>query len=339
MARARPHALFVTPVNMHANTLDLSRPLSREAPGPPRVAVLVPCLDEEQTVGRVVRDFRAALPDAQVYVFDNGSADRTAAVAAAAGAVVRAEPLPGKGHVVRRMFADVDADIYLLVDGDETYDAAAAPQMIDLLLGQSLDMVVGCRETEGGDAFRTGHRFGNAALTGFLTEVFGAGFTDVLSGYRVLSRRFVKTFPCLSSGFEIETEMAVHALTLGLPCGEVPTAYRARPEGSASKLRTWSDGFRILRAMLALLRQEKPARFFGAIGAVLAAVSLLLAWPLAMTYFATGLVPRFPTAILCTGLMIIALLTFCCGLILDSVARSRMEMRRLAYLRWRAPEA
>jgi hypothetical protein len=323
-------------MNARAQTLD--RRARQTARRPLRVAVLIPCLNEEQTVARVVDGFRAALPDADIYVYDNGSSDGTAAVAQAAGAVVRTEPRAGKGYVVRRMFADVEADLYVLVDGDETYEAAAAPRMIDMLLEQQLDMVVGCRDTETDGAYRRGHRFGNAALTGFLARFFGAGFTDILSGYRVLSRRFVKTFPCLSSGFEIETEMAVHALTLELPCGEVRTAYRERPEGSASKLRTFSDGFRILGAMIGLLRQEKPAQFFGAIGGATALLSVLIAWPLAITYLQTGLVPRFPTAILCTGLMIIALLTFASGLILDSVARSRMEHRRLAYLRMGAPE-
>ena len=265
-------------------------------PAPPRVAVLIPCLDEASTIARVVSDFRQALPEAGIYVFDNGSSDAT-------------------------------------------YDAAAAPRMIEALLDQQLDMVVGCREGEPDAAYRAGHRLGNAMLTGFLARVFGHGFSDLLSGYRVMSRRFVKTFPCLSSGFEIETEIAVHALTLGLPFGEVRTLYGARPEGSTSKLHTFRDGWRILRTMLSLLRQEKPAQFFGAAGCVAALAAMLLALPLAQTYFETGLVPRFPTAILCTGLMIIALLTFCCGLILDSVARSRMEARRLAYLRWNAPEA
>ena len=308
-------------------------------PAPPRVAVLIPCLDEASTIARVVSDFRQALPEAGIYVFDNGSSDATVARAAEAGAIVRSERRPGKGHVVRRMFADVEADLYVLVDGDATYDAAAAPRMIQALLDQQLDMVVGCREGEADAAYRAGHRLGNAMLTGFLARVFGHGFSDLLSGYRVMSRRFVKTFPCLSSGFEIETEIAVHALTLGLPFGEVRTLYGARPEGSTSKLHTFRDGWRILRTMLSLLRQEKPAQFFGAAGCVAALAAMLLALPLAQTYFETGLVPRFPTAILCTGLMIIALLTFCCGLILDSVARSRMEARRLAYLRWNAPEA
>ncbi len=287
----------------------------------------------------MVTDFRAALPGAEIYVFDNGSSDGTQEVAAEAGAVVRREPRAGKGHVVRRMFADVEADVYVLVDGDATYQAAAASEMIGMLVGQQLDMVVGCRDSEVDAAYRAGHRLGNAMLTGFLARVFGTGFSDLLSGYRVLSRRFVKTFPCLSAGFEIETEMAVHALTLELPCCELRTVYGARPEGSASKLRTWTDGLRILRTMLGLLRQEKPAQFFGITGAIVALVAIVLALPLVHTYAVTGLVPRFPTAILCTGLMIVALLTFCCGLILDSVARSRMEARRLAYLRWDAPKA
>ena len=304
-----------------------------------RIAVLIPCLNEAATVGRVVRDFRTALPSAQVYVFDNGSTDDTAAVALAEGALLRTEPRPGKGHVVRRMFADVDADIYVLVDGDATYDAAAAPGMVRQLMQQRLDMVVGCRESVGDGAFRAGHRFGNVVLTGFVDRLFGGGFSDILSGYRVLSRRLVKTFPCLSSGFEIETELAVHAATLELPCSEIATAYRARPEDSASKLHTFRDGGRILKTMLALLRQEKPAAFYGLIGAALAALSLVLAWPLAETWLRTGLVPRLPTAVLCTGLMVLALLTLCCGVILNALARGRMEIRRLSYLRWRPPEA
>ena len=327
-------------VNVHARVQEIAERIAPWAGARPlRVAVLIPCLNEARTVGQVVGDFRAALPDAQIFVFDNGSSDATREVAADAGAVVRSEPRAGKGHVVRRMFADVDADVYVLVDGDATYQAAAAAEMVEMLVGQQLDMVVGCRETQAEAAYRAGHKFGNAMLTGFLARVFGTGFSDILSGYRVLSRRFVKTFPCLSAGFEIETEMAVHALTLELPCGEVRTTYGARPEGSASKLRTFSDGFRILGTMLGLLRQEKPAHFFGISGAVVALVAVLLALPLIHTYLETGLVPRFPTAILCTGLMIVALLTFCCGLILDSVARSRMEARRLAYLRWDAPGA
>ena len=323
---------------MHAEPLDRqARPLTAALAAERRITVVVPCLNEAATVGQVVRDFRAALPGAEIYVFDNGSSDGTAAAATAAGALVRAEPKAGKGNVVRRMFADVEADIYVLVDGDATYDASAAPAMIALLLEQGLDMVVGARQGQADAAFRSGHRFGNAMLTGFLDRVFGGGFKDLLSGYRVLSRRFVKTFPCLSSGFEIETEMAVHAITVGLPFAETPTAYAARPSGSASKLNTVRDGVRILNTMLTLLRQEKPMAFFGVIGIVLATIALILAWPLAITYLKTGLVPRLPTAVLCTGLVIMALLTLACGVIMDATTRGRLEMRRLAYLNWRAP--
>jgi hypothetical protein len=308
-----------------------------EAQPAPRVAVLVPCLNEAAAIAKVVADFRAALPTAEVYVYDNASTDDTGAVAAAAGATVRREPRPGKGHVVRRMFADVDADVYVMADGDDTYDAAAAPAMVETLLQERLDMMVGLRDNLSQETSRAGHEFGNVLITGFLNRFFGARFGDTLSGYRVMSRRFVKTFPCLSDGFEIETEMAVHIVTLRLPFGEAHTAYGARPEGSASKLRTFRDGARILRTMVNLLRQEKPALFFGAIGVTLALLAVVLAWPLGVTYWRTGLVPRLPTAVLCTGLMIMALLTFCCGVILDSTQRGRVETRRLAYLNYRAP--
>lgn len=323
---------------MHAESLDRqASPLANIAGARPRVAVVVPCLNEAATIARVVGDFQTALPGADVYVFDNGSSDGTAAAALQAGALVRAEPRPGKGNVVRRMFADVEADIYVLVDGDATYEAAAAPAMIAILLEQGLDMVVGARHGGADAAYRSGHRLGNAVLTGFLDRVFGGGFKDLLSGYRVLSRRFVKTFPCLSSGFEIETEMAVHAITVGLPFTEWPTAYAARPTGSASKLNTVRDGMRILNTMLTLLRQEKPLAFFGVIGIALAAAALILAWPLGVTYLKTGLVPRLPTAVLCTGLIILSLLTLACGVILDATTRGRLEMRRLAYLNGWAP--
>jgi hypothetical protein len=315
-----------------------SRNRRDDMPSGNRIAVVVPCLNEAAAIAKVVADFRAALPTAEVYVFDNASTDDTGAVAAAAGATVRREPRPGKGHVVRRMFADVDADIYVMVDGDDTYDAAAAPAMVELLARERLDMVVGARDDLSEETSRAGHEFGNVLITGFLNRVFGGRFDDTLSGYRVMSRRFVKTFPCLSDGFEIETEMAVHIITLALPFAEVHTSYGARPAGSASKLRTFRDGSRILRTMINLLRQEKPALFFGAIGLGLALLALVLAWPLGVTYWQTGLVPRIPTAVLCTGLMISALLTFCCGVILDSTQRGRVEVRRLAYLNWRAPE-
>jgi len=303
----------------------------------PRVAVLVPCFNEEAAVATVVADFRKALPDAAIYVYDNNSRDRTVAVARAAGAEVRSERRQGKGHVVRRMFADIDADIYLLVDGDATYDAASAPRMIAALIGEHLDMVVGFRVDQAVAAYRPGHRFGNKMLTGFLSMVFGEAFKDILSGYRVFSRRFVKSFPVLSDGFEIETELSVHALELALPVAEIETPYYARPEGSFSKLNTWRDGFRILGTILKLYRTEKPLRFFSAIGAFLMLVSISLAIPVVVTYLEEGLVPRLPTAVLSMGLMILAMLSASSGLVLDTVTRGRREMKLLAYLSQPAP--
>jgi len=298
----------------------------------PRIAVLVPCYNEEAAVATVVADFRKALPSADIYVYDNNSKDRTAAVAREAGAEVRSERRQGKGHVVRRMFADVDADIYVLVDGDATYDAPSAPRMIAKLLGEHLDMVVGLRVDQEQAAYRRGHRTGNWMLTNFLSSVFGQAFTDILSGYRVFSRRFVKSFPVLSDGFEIETELTVHALELALPVAELETPYYARPEGSFSKLNTWGDGFRILCTILKLYRSEKPLRFFAAIGAFLALVSVGLAIPVLVTYLEEGLVPRLPTAVLSTGLMIVAVIAVSSGLVLDTVTRGRREMKLLAYL-------
>ena len=298
----------------------------------PRIAVLVPCFNEEASVATVVADFRKALPSAEIYVYDNNSSDRTAAVARAAGAEVRHERRQGKGHVVRRMFADIDADVYVLVDGDATYDAPSAPRMIEMLVNDRLDMVVGLRVDREQVAYRRGHRTGNRMLTGFLSSVFGQAFTDILSGYRVFSRRFVKSFPVLSDGFEIETELTVHALELALPVAEVETPYYARPEGSFSKLNTWRDGFRILATILKLYRSEKPLRFFAAIGVFLALVSVGLAIPVLITYLETGLVPRLPTAVLSMGLMIVALLSMASGLVLDTVTRGRREMKLLAYL-------
>lgn len=297
-----------------------------------RIAVLVPCYNEAAAVATVVAGFRKALPTAELYVYDNNSTDRTAAVAREAGAIVRSERRQGKGHVVRRMFADVDADIYVLVDGDATYDAPSAPRMIDELLDGRFDMVVGLRVDQSQAAYRRGHRTGNRLLTGFLDWTFGHEFEDILSGYRVFSRRFVKSFPVLSDGFEIETELAVYALELSLPVAEVKTPYYARPEGSFSKLNTWRDGFRILGTMLKLYRSEKPLRFFMAIGGALAAVSVILAVPIVVTFIETGLVPRFPTAILSMGLMIMALLSVSSGLVLDTVTRGRRETKMLAYL-------
>lgn len=304
-----------------------------------RVAVLIPCFNEEVAVPGVIAAFRAALPDATVYVYDNNSTDRTREVAAAAGAVVRTETLQGKGNVVRRMFADIEAEAYVLVDGDDTYDAAAAPEMVRLLLADRLDMVTAVRVTEAdaGRAYRPGHRFGNRLLTGMVRRIFGDRITDMLSGYRVFSRRFVKSFPALASGFETETEFTVHALELRLPVGEIRTRYKERPVGSVSKLNTWRDGIRILRTIVLLVQRERPLAFFAGTGAVLFALSVILALPLLATYVETGLVPRFPTALLATGLAILASLSTVCGLILDTVSRGRLETRVLAYLAIPAP--
>jgi len=298
----------------------------------PRIAVLVPCFNEEAAIGSVVAGFRKVLPSADIFVYDNNSSDRTVAVAREAGAVVRSERRQGKGHVVRRMFADVDADIYVLVDGDATYDAASAPRMIETLMSERLDMVVGLRVDQSVAAWRPGHRTGNRMLTGFLATVFGQEFKDILSGYRVFSRRFVKSFPVLSDGFEIETELTVHALELALPAAEIEAPYYARPEGSVSKLNTWRDGFRILGTILRLYRSEKPLRFFTAIGVFLSIVSIGLSIPIILTFLEHGIVPRLPTAVLSMGLMILAMLSVSSGLVLDTVTRGRREMKLLAYL-------
>jgi hypothetical protein len=303
----------------------------------PRIAVLVPCFNEEAAVASVVGDFRKNLPAAEIYVYDNNSSDRTGAIALQAGAEVRSEHRQGKGHVVRRMFADIDADIYVLVDGDATYDAASAPRMVEMLRSRHLDMVVAVRVDQAEAAWRRGHRTGNRMLTGFLSSVFGRSFKDILSGYRVFSRRFVKSLPVLSDGFEIETELSVHALELALPVGEIETPYFARPEGSFSKLNTWRDGFRILGTILKLYRSEKPLRFFSAIGCCLALVSIGLAIPVIVTYVEQGLVPRLPTAVLSMGLMILSVLSVSSGLVLDTVTRGRREMKLLAYLSQPAP--
>ena len=303
----------------------------------PRIAVLLPCYNEAAAIAQTIEDFRAALPEAAIYVYDNNSSDATGEIAAAAGAIVRSERMQGKGNVVRRMFADVDADIYVMADGDATYEAAAAPALVSKLLDENLGMVVGARKSEVEAAYRRGHRLGNALLTGMLARIFGRTFTDILSGYRVFSRRFVKSFPVLSAGFEIETEISVHALELRMPVAEQVTAYAARPDGSESKLNTWRDGFRILNTILLLFRYERPLQFFGAIAATFAIMAIILAIPLFITFLQTGLVPRFPTAILSTGLMILSALNGMCGLILDTVVRGRLEVRRLAYLGYPAP--
>jgi glycosyltransferase involved in cell wall biosynthesis len=303
----------------------------------PKIAVLLPCYNEEAAIGATVRGFREALPDATVYVYDNNSRDRTCEVAAEAGAVVRSEKQQGKGNVVRRMFADIDADVYVMADGDLTYDPAAAPTMVDMLIAGQLDMVVGTRRHEAKSAYRGGHVLGNRVFTGLLAGLFGRSFSDIFSGYRVFSRRFVKSFPVLSAGFEIETEMSVHALELRMPVGELETSYAARPEGSHSKLSTYGDGWRILKTIATLYRVERPALFYGAIGAILVIAAIVLAIPLVETYMETGLVPRFPTAILVTGMIIIAVLCVFAGLILDTVTRGRREVRRLSYLSLAAP--
>ncbi len=303
----------------------------------PRIAVLLPCYNEEAAIAQTVAGFRAALPDAVIYVYDNNSSDRTRETAAAAGAIVRTERMQGKGNVVRRMFADVEADIYVMADGDSTYDPAAAPELVRRLLDEQLDMVVGARKSEVEEAYRRGHRFGNRLFNGLLASLFGRSFSDIFSGYRVFSRRFVKSFPALSRGFETETEISVHALELAMPVAEVVTAYGARPEGSASKLSTYRDGWRIMRTILHLFRIERPILFYGGFAAFLAALALVLAVPLLVTFAQTGLVPRYPTAILVTGMMIVAVISFAVGLILDTVVRGRREVRRLHYLSLPAP--
>ena len=313
-------------------SLDNSKPGIETIACRREVAVLVPCFNEELTVGKTVAAFREALPSATIYVYDNNSTDRTNDVARAAGAVVRSEPRQGKGNVVRRMFADIDADIFVLVDGDATYDAEAAPRMVHRAIEENLDFVNGARVSQSMDAYRKGHRLGNYVLTELVRDIFGRQFTDMLSGYKVFSRRYVKSFPAMSRGFEIETELTVHALELRMPSAEEPTAYGERPSGSVSKLSTFRDGARILRLIFDLVRNERPLQFFGLVGALLILIAIVLTIPLAETYFQTGLVPRLPTAVLAIGLIIIGFLSFLAGLILDVVATMRSEMKRLAYL-------
>jgi glycosyltransferase involved in cell wall biosynthesis len=296
------------------------------------IAVLIPCYNEETTIHTVIRDFKSALPTATVYVYDNNSNDRTVERAREEGAITGTEAYQGKGNVVRRMFADIDADIYVLVDGDDTYNAPDVNLMIETLIAKKLDMVVGTRTTEEKAAYRMGHRFGNALLTGLVGQIFGRTFSDMLSGYRVFSRRYVKSFPALSTGFETETELTVHALELRMPTGEISTPYRSRPENSSSKLNTYRDGVRILMTIVRLFKFERPLAFFSITSSLLAAASLVLAYPLIVTYLEIGQVPRFPTAILATGLMLLAFLSLASGLILDTVTRGRHEIKRLFYL-------
>ncbi len=297
-----------------------------------RIAVMIPCYNESATITAVVRDFRIHLPHADIYVYDNNSKDNTGLLAEEAGAIVRREPQQGKGNVVRRMLSDIDADVYVMVDGDDTYDATVAPRMVQMIIDQSLAMVVARRIHQQAEAYRPGHVLGNQVFTGAVEKLFGRTFTDILSGYRALSRRFVKSFPSASAGFEVETELSVHALTLKLPVAEIDTLYRMRPEGSVSKLSTYADGFRILNMIIQLLRSERPQLFYSVIGASLLLLSAALAYPLVITFIKTGLVPRFPTAILATGTALSGLLSFCNGFVLDTVTQGRREAKQLAYL-------
>lgn len=303
----------------------------------PRIAILVPCYNEALTIAAIVRDFNACLPQAQVYVFDNNSTDGTAQIARDAGAVVRNVPAQGKGSVVRRMFADIEADAYVMVDGDDTYDASVAPQLVEQLLRDGLDMVVGNRVSTEEAAYRPGHRFGNALLTGFVSFIFGRTFTDILSGYRVFSRRYVKSFAAHSAGFEIETELTVHSLALRMPVAEVSTIYKSRPEGSVSKLNTYRDGMRILGTIFRLFKSERPLAFFSIFATASALLSLALAEPLIVTYLQTGLVPRLPTATLCASLMLLGVILLVCGIVLDAITKSRIEQKRFAYLAMPGP--
>ncbi|MGI9481894.1 MAG: glycosyltransferase family 2 protein [Hyphomicrobiales bacterium] len=296
------------------------------------VAVLLPCYNEELTIADVIDGFRKALPQARIYVYDNNSSDGTIAAATEAGAIVRSENYQGKGNVVRRMLGDIDADIYVLADGDSTYDPSQASKLINKLVTENLDMVVGTRDGGGDDAYRRGHQAGNKAFNWLVAHLFGSGFTDVFSGYRVFSRRFAKSFPVLSSGFEIETELSVHALDLQIPAAEVPLPYGARPDGSESKLRTYRDGSRILWVIMKLYRALNPLRFYGAMGLTLAIIAVALGIPLIVTYLQTGLVPRIPTAVLVMGLLQISVFCLFSGIILNSISKARREARRMRFL-------
>jgi glycosyltransferase involved in cell wall biosynthesis len=298
------------------------------------VALIVPCFNEEKSIARVIQDFRLAMPALSIYVFDNNSNDRTKEIARENGAIVLNVPLRGKGNVVRRMFADVEADVYVMVDGDATYDASAVTQLVDKLVDEQLDMVVGCRKTSAelaSQAYRHGHQWGNRLLTQSVVRIFGGSFTDMLSGYRAFTRRYVKSIPALSHGFEIETELTVHALELRMPYGELNTNYGSRPEGSESKLSTYKDGWKILKTIGRLYISERPFSFFGIIALLIAIMAIAISIPLIFEYIRAGVVPRFPTAILSASMMVCALLSFACGLILDNVTRGRHEMKRLVY--------
>ncbi len=316
---------------------DLNLPELQAASPDVRVAVLIPCFNEAAAIGDVVSGFRSALPDAEIFVYDNNSTDRTREIASQAGAIVREETQQGKGYVVRRMFADVEADIYVLVDGDGTYDASPAPALVQKLLSGGLDLINVSRGGDSAIAHRRGHRFGNRLLSGIVASIFGDRFSDMLSGYKIFSRRFVKSFPALSSGFEIETELTIHALELSMPMAEESAVYSERVEGSESKLNTIRDGIRILRTIAVLVKEERPLKFFALVAAVFAAAAGILIWPVMMTFLETGLVPRLPTAVLSMGLMILAALSFTAGLILDTVTRGRREVKRMRYLSIEAP--
>ena len=305
---------------------------ARSAPSFPTVVVLVPCYNEALTIGSVVDGFRAALPLASIHVYDNNSIDGTVAIAREAGAIVHLEQRQGKGHVVRRMFADIEADCYLLVDGDDTYDPGVAEQAAELVLGQGYDFVNISRVSAVAEAYRRGHRLGNRMLTDMVRLFFGRQSTDMLSGYKALSRRFVKSFPAMSGGFETETELTVHALEMRMPMAELAAPYKERPAGSTSKLRTYRDGFRILMLIARLIKDERPLQFFGSVGLLLGAAGLLLGIPVVLEFLHSGLVPRLPTAVLSVGLVVLAWLSIFAGLILDVVTKARHEVKRLAYL-------
>ena len=303
------------------NTLDL------------RIAVCIPCFNEEKTIGNVINDFKSNLPEADIYVYDNLSTDKTAEVALEAGAIVRCETERGKGNVMRRMFADIESDIYIMIDGDNTYDVSIVNSMVEMLISNNLDLIVATRNAKNPEnAYRNGHVFGNWALTKTVSSIFQNGFTDMLSGYRAMSRRFVKSFPISSKGFEIETEMNIHALQLSAPFDEIESNYDSRPLGSESKLSTWLDGIKILFTIIILFKELKPFLFYGFISLIFTSISIILAIPILQTWIDTGLVPRFPTAILSTGIMILAFLTLSAGLILDSLSRARLDEKRLRYL-------
>ncbi len=332
MAVSTPFSTAIESMSSAAVQGEIIPPRLAGIPWQPTIAVLIPCLNEAASIAKVVNDFHAALPEARVFVYDNGSTDGTVEVARAAGAIVRIEPSRGKGNVVRRMFADVEADVFVLVDGDDTYDASRAPELVSELLRNSLDMVNGARRALADGAYRPGHRFGNRVLSGLVASFFGGQISDLLSGYRVFSRRFVKSFPALSSGFEIETELSVQALQLRMPVRELEVDYRERPRGSASKLNTYRDGLRILRTIIHLVKEEKPFAFFTLAATVLAVLSLGLGVPVILEFQRTHLVPRLPTALLAAALGILSFMSFACGLILETVSRGRVESKRLAYL-------